>query len=101
MIYLFDRCDSGLTYLISLYPSPKDSPTHDDILVQKETIKNSFKILPYKDEVLKHDVDISPKMCLSHESILEEEDDIVNTFLNVTLPSIHGTSLREKMLDGH
>lgn len=98
MMHFFHRCHNGLASLDSLYPCPNDPPTHEDILVQKETINTYFKTLPSKDEFLRKNFDLSPKMFLSHESILEQEDDIINIFLNVTLPFIYGTSPREQVL---
>lgn len=65
--------------------------------MQEEIINTSFTTLPLKDEVFKINV-LSPKMHLSHKDILEEDDDIVKTFLDVTIPSIHGTSPREEVL---
>lgn len=39
-------------------------------------------------------------MYIYHEDILEKEDDIINTFFNVILPSIHGISPRcEALMD--
>lgn len=47
---------------------------------------------------MKIDVDISPKICLSHKNVLGKDDDIINTFLDVTLPSIHRISPKEEVL---
>lgn len=66
--------------------------------MQEEIINTYFKIVPPRDEVWKNDVDISLKMFLSHEDILEEEDDTINTFLNVNLPFIHGIPPRDEVL---
>lgn len=77
--------------------SPKYSLVHEDTLVQENIINTPFTALPLKDEVLKIDVDLSPNFFPSYKNIPEEEDDIINTFLNVTLPSIHGTSPRKEV----
>lgn len=42
-------------------PPPKDSPTHEDTLVQEEIIKTSFKTFSLEGEILMNDVDLSPK----------------------------------------
>ena len=78
--------------------SPKSSLFHEDTLVKEKIINTPFITLPRKDEVLKIDVDLSPKRCLSYKNNLEKEDDVINTFLDVTLPSIHGISPREEVL---
>lgn len=57
----------------------ESSLIHEDNLVQENIIKTSFITLPVKDEILKIYDDLSPKKCLSSQSILEQEDDIINT----------------------
>lgn len=66
--------------------SPKFGPTNEGALVQEEVINNSCKTLPSKDEDLKNDVHLSPKMYLPHEDHLVQVDDIVTTFPSDTIP---------------
>lgn len=79
-------------------PFPKDPLTPDDTLVQEDIINTYFKAPSRKNKVFMNDFDLPPKMSLSPKDILEWEDDIINTFLDVTLPSIHGISPKDETL---
>lgn len=100
MMHSFRKCNNGLASLVSFFPSLKEPPPiHDKILVPKRVVTNPFKTLPFsEDEDLKSDLDNSSKMGPSHLAILEEEDDIINTILNITSPSLHDASISEKLL---
>lgn len=72
---------AGYLPLFQFFPLKEPPPIYDIILVPKRVVTNPFKtLLCSKDEDLKGDLDNSPKMCPSHLAILEEEDDIINTF---------------------
>lgn len=99
MMHSFHRCDNGLASLVSIFSPKEPPPIYNNILVSKRVSTNPFETLPCsKDEDFKSDLDNSPKMCPSYLAILEEENDIINTFLNVTSPSLHDASLSEKVL---
>lgn len=53
---------------------PKICPTHDEILVQEETINTCFNNLPPRDEALRNHVDPSHKQFLPHKDTLVQED---------------------------
>lgn len=95
MMHSFRKCDNGLASLVPNFPSLREPPLiYDNISMPKIFVTNPFKTLPCsKDEYWKIDLDNSPKMRPSHLAILEEEDDIINNFLNVTLTSLHDASL--------
>lgn len=59
-----------------------------------------LKYLHPNYEYLKKDVYPSNNMYLPNDDVLKEEGDIIQTFLNVSLPSIHGISpLDEALID--
>lgn len=64
--------------------------------MQEEVMNTSFKTPPSKDEALKNDVHISPKIYLPHEDHLVQVDDIVTNFPSDTIPSLMNLPLEMK-----